>query len=455
MAQGEEWGLRDYGQDTQTTWDGDTVCTHEWGKGITRKQSGGTRTSRVTNNSDDRIHFVCKSSFCSKCGAWRGQLGLEPTPHLYIKHICGILDEAKRVLKKSGSLYLNLGDTYCGSWGSESKNSSIEKQPRKSPQARVNYGRWLQPKQLLLMPSRVAIALQEGGWILRNDIIYKKLNPMPNSVKDRLTNTYEHVFHFVKSRRYFYDLDAIREPWKDSNPNDLKRAIGKHPGYSGKYASGYNSLYRRNLPGQGMKGQPVGDPIQGKNPGDVIRDYHSKALPYLENNPHRERQFGVQEAGHLLGKNPGDFWEIKTQPFRGAHFAVYPEKLCEMPIKASCPEQVCKRCGEPRVKILRQRIGFGRNPSKTKYDTRISTAGRLAQRRQAYRNLGYESPPAPAIIGYTDCACKAGFEPGIVLDIFSGSGTTCVVAKKLGRRWIGIDINPGYCRMARKRLAKV
>lgn len=290
---------------------------------------------------------------------------------------------------------------------------------------------------------------------------------MPSSVKDRLTNTFEHVFHFVKSRHYFYDLDAIREPWRDTNPHDLKRTINKHPGYSGKYASGYNSRYGRNLPGQGMKGQPVGDPSKGKNPGDVIRDYHSKACPYLENNPHRERQFGKKEARHALGKNPGDvihgrpakpphhpyrgegweenafergsgkshplgknpgdFWEITTQPFRGAHFAVYPEKLCEMPIKASCPSEVCKRCGKPRVKILKQHVSFGRKPSRAKYGTKTST----------------------------DCGCKAGFEPGILLDPFCGSGTTCVVAKRLGRRWIGIDINPDYCKMGRKRLAKV
>jgi len=362
-----------------------------------------------------------------------GQLGLEDHPQKYITKIVEVMDEIYRVLKKSGSTYLNLGDTYCGSWGSESKHhqtsiSEVHKnekriQPEKSPQARISSGKWLQPKQLLLIPSRVAIALQNEGWVLRNDIIYKKMNPMPCSVKDRLATTYEHVFHFVKSRRYFYDLDAIREPWRDTNPYDLRRAKSKHPGYNGKYASGYNSAYRKNILGQGMKGQPVGDPFRGKNPGDVIKDYHSKAKPYLVNNPHRERQFGKKEAvhalgknpgdvihggpirppshpyrgngweenalergvgkNHPLGKNPGDFWEIKTQPFRGAHFAVYPEKLCEMPIKSSCPVN------------------------------------------------------------------------GIVLDPFAGSGTTCVVAKKLGRKWIGIDINPDYCIMARKRLAQV
>lgn len=422
---------------------------------------------------DPRIHYTNQSNYCLKCGAWKGQLGLEPTPDLYIKHLCGILDEAKGVIKKSGSLYLNLGDTYCGSWGSEGKKKSssplrldknnLKKQPRQSPQARIKNEKWLRPKQLLLMPSRIAIALQEEGWILRNDIIYRKSNPMPASVKDRLANTYEHVFHFVKSRRYFYDLDAIREPWTDRNPYDLERARSKHPGYCGKYASGYNAAYRNRIPGQGMRGQPVGDPSRGKNPGDVIRNYHSKATPYRENNPHRERQFGKREAGHPLGKNPGDFWEIKTRPFHGAHFAVYPEKLCETPIKAGCPEFICKKCGKARERIYvrgelvragKGHISYGYKGGSKHQNTEKSKISSWSQnfvKDSLVPGMAYEQ----TFIGYTDCGCEAGWTSGTVLDPFIGSGTTAVVAKKLGRNWIGIDINPDYCRMARKRLALV
>lgn len=371
--------------------------------------------------------------------------------------------EIRRVLKKTGSVYLNLGDTYCGSWGIEGKwrptsplgmdKNNLRKQPRKSPQARVERnGKWLQPKQLLLIPSRIAVALQEEGWILRNDIIYRKLNPLPASVKDRLANTYEHVFHFVRSRIYFYDLDAIREPWRDTNSHDLERANDKHPGYCGKYASGPE-----------IRGQPVGDPSRGKNPGDVMRDYHSKGEPYLENNPHRERQYGRREAMHPLGKNPGDFWEITTQPFRGAHFAVYPESLVETPIKAGCPEFICKKCGKAREKIYKRgrlvrsgkgHISYGYKGGSKHQNTqksKISSWSRNFVRESLVPGMAYEQK----FIGYTDCGCKAGWTSGTVLDPFIGSGTTAVVAKRLGRNWIGIDINPDYCRMARERVAKV
>ncbi len=259
------WGLRDYGDETNTTWpDG-----------------------------------------------WKGQLGLEPHPQQYLEHLWQIFEEGRRVLGRHGSLYINLGDTYCGSWGSIGKTkstgqcdaSTVKSQPKdRSPQAKVKFDKgWLQPKQLMLIPSRFAIGMQERGWILRNDIIWHKPNAMPSSVKDRLNTTYEHVFHFVKSRRYHYDLDAIREPWRDERPADIQRALDKHPGYEGKYGRGYNAGNQKNRPGQGIKGQPVGDPTKGKN--------------------------------------PGDHWSITTRAFPEAHFAVYPEALIERIIKSSCPKE--------------------------------------------------------------------------------------------------------------------
>lgn len=307
-----------------------------------------------------------------------GQWGLEEHPKLFIERMVILFREIKRVLKKTGSVYLNLGDTYFSSpagntvermteegFGTYSRvESQIAMKRRKLPQK----SNWLQPKQLMLMPHRVAIALQEDGWICRNGIVWAKPNPMPSSVKDRLNNTYEMLFHFVKSRKYYYDLDAIREQWTDERISDIKRAKENHPGYFGK---------RSEFTAQGIKGQPVGNPELGKNPGDVYW------MDKQENPRELRKQLGIsykEKWDNPLGKNPGDIFEITTQPFPHAHFAVFPEALCEKPIKSSCPSD------------------------------------------------------------------------GVVFDPFVGSGTTCVVAKKLGRNWIGCDISPEYIQLAEKRL---
>jgi len=143
-----------------------------------------------------------------------GQLGLEPTYEDYVQHIVEVCRELWRVLTKDGSFYLNLGDTYAGNkLGKTDKKvaeyvKDSQKNLVKTRPANIS------AKCLIGIPWRVALALIDDGWILRNDVIWHKPNCMPSSVKDRLTNTYEHIFHFVKSRKYYYNLDAIRQPHK-------------------------------------------------------------------------------------------------------------------------------------------------------------------------------------------------------------------------------------------------
>lgn len=284
------------------------------------------------------------------------------------------------MLKPTGTFWLNLGDTYCGSGG---KGSQYEKfMPKKGQPAhykqRIDFKLparlrsdestgfkpdkkgWLQPKQKLMIPARVAIALQHDGWILRNDNIWWKPNAMPSSVKDRLTNAYEHVFFFAKQRRYYFDLDAIRVPQKS--------IMEKHEGAS---------LYRDGHPSSWSTNRRELNP-KGKNPGDVL-----SGSKYLElSNAHSLRIRGghTGDYTHPRGKNPGDLWQIPTIPFPGAHFATFPPKLIEPIIKAGSPKG------------------------------------------------------------------------GVVLDPFGGSGTVGQVARKLGRRFILIEIIPEYCKMAEQRV---
>jgi len=315
-----------------------------------------------------------------------GQIGLEEHPRVYVAHMVEVCREVKRVLKKHGSMYVVLGDTYCGSHSGygdyrHANKRSISKTflyntVEKSQSKFKDKDGWLQPKQKLLIPSRVAIALQEEGWILRNDIVWHKPNHMPSSVKDRLSNAYEHVFFFVKARRYYYDLDAIRQPHTSVKDLGRKRLDTKTPKHDLAVKLGAGKI--------GPSGYLVQHP-KGKNPGDVLYSLDGRDLGTNvgEKGKVVDRKDQWRPQTRLLrldGKNPGDFWSVNTKPFKGAHFAVYPEDICINPIKASCSKN------------------------------------------------------------------------GVVLDPMCGSGTTCVVAQKLGRKWIGIELNPEYVEIAKKRL---
>lgn len=283
------WGLRDYGSDTVTIWGGNPECKHEWKKHIEPPRGGVGKDTWVGANmnieANNRGHKTI-TNFCIKCNAWKGQLGLEPHPQMYIDHIKQISKEIKRVLKKSGSFYLNIGDTYFGSsCGYGDYRTNIGKEvfdtnTTKKPQSRTSKGDpWLQPKQLVGIPFRVMMSLQDDGWILRNIIIWSKPNAMPSSVKDRRNNIWEPIFHFVKTRKYQFALDKIRQPHTEVS---LKRSQPHRA----------SSVANRTSP-QCIEGQI----------------------------------FEVTQFCHPKGKNPGDVLEITTRGSPEAHYAVFPEEL--------------------------------------------------------------------------------------------------------------------------------
>ena len=303
-----------------------------------------------------------------------------------------------------------------------------------------------------MIPERFALGMIDRGWILRNKIIWYKPNHMPSSVKDRFSNSWEYIYFFSKSKKYYFDLDAVREPWTDKRPADNKRAIDKHPGYLGKYGKGYNAESRDILPGQGIKGQPVGNPSSGKNPGDVFK-YNSGAPGQV---PHLFQRKG--HSGHYandgtplfnpLGKNPSDFWTITTQPFPEAHFAVFPEKLVERPIKTT-PRWICNKCNKPRVRIVDRELTDTEGWGPANKDHHGNVQGSQSMIREGKGRAGTS---VINTTGWTKCDCNAGFHPATILDPFMGSGTTAVVAKKLGRNYVGIELNPKYIEMAEKRI---
>jgi len=321
-----------------------------------------------------------------------GQLGLEPDFNDFLKKLWAIFDEVKRVLKKDGVCWVNFGDTYSGGVNNNDSKKCNEAKPAKILPAKI-----LPAKTLCMIPERFALGMVERGWILRNKIIWSKPNHMPSSVKDRFSNSWEYMFMFSRSRKYYFDLDAVREKHAESS---LKNA---------------------------------GDLIRGKSPSSRI---------YLG----QSQQLGGKSALHPSGKNPGDSWTITTQSFPEAHFAVFPEKLVERPVKVT-PRWICNNCGKPRERIVESK-NIGRlisenNKARDKRGQAVSNKTTLGDKFEHYT------------IGWTDCNCQAGFHPAVVMDIFAGSGTTCVVAKKHGRDYIGIELNPKYIEIAKKRLEKV
>lgn len=370
---------------------------------------------------DECIHCVVTSPpyWSLRDYGIEGQLGLEATPEEYVSKMVEIFREVRRVLRSDGTLWLNLGDSYASSGvaGPVSGNSTLQNGNGINPKHKnFAFGRaatpeGLKPKDLIGIPWRVALALQADGWWLRSDIIWSKPNPMPESVTDRPTKSHEYVFLMTKSARYFYDGEAIRESnvreWDETN-------------------IGVNNRINTGV----MEGKVLG---RDKNPHCGL----AKALP----NPN--------------GRNKRTVWTIATQAYSEAHFATFPEKLVEPCILAgTSTEGVCEICGAQYQRVIKQ-PDFSQQPRrqnckaegemKSKGNGYLTSAG---QKWQEWRNEN-----SNVTLGFQlSCTCNASTQPAIVLDPFFGSGTTGVVAKKLGRSYIGIELNPEYIKLAEKRL---
>ena len=415
------FGLRDYGDETNEVWGGDDDCDHEWTDAGTVKRGGqntddnppdvgGNAHAQDTGIRGDGV----SSDECRKCGAWRGQLGLEPKLDRFIDNLVDVFREVRRVLRPDGSAWLNLGDSYAQTGSGQPTGSYKESTDAPEPRG-DSFGR----KNKMLVPHRVAIALQSDGWVVRNDVTWVKPNPMPSSVKDRLNTTTEQIFHLTPNPDYWYDLDAIREDYAESG---LQR--GAYSNYSTK--------------NRWTEKESVGN------------DQMEMAT---EPNP--------------AGKNPGDVFEVTTKPFADAHFAVYPPELCEKPLKATCPPTVCAECGSPYEREV-ERTTFDAEHGVCDEQATVDSetvAQEHADRPTNYgstegKNLGgrqyrkWKANNPDEFKGWTPtCDCDTdATEPGIALDPFAGAGTTLLKAKELGRRFVGVELNAEYADMARARI---
>jgi len=375
-----------------------------------------------------------------------GQIGNEDTLEEYIAKLVAVFAVVRRVLRDDGTLFLNLGDAYAG--GGRNSGNKLERTTAKQRSnissmaagpARVPAG--LKPKDLCMVPARVAMALQADGWWLRQQIVWHKPNAMPGSQRDRPTSSHEFVYLMSKSLRYFYDDVAVQE-------------------------SSIMRPQRRLTP-------------RCENPDTKYSGFPA----------HRRPEGGTGGGMRTLR----DVWSIPTQPFPGAHFAVMPERVAETCLKAGTSERgCCPTCGAPWERVVRREPnpdgilgGQHREPvrdgalgprdrdyAKEKEGFPSATIGWLptcscygkVKREPTRRQKQYRTAE-----GVDEEAYQAGWEswwetmefnfpetlprkPSVVLDPFCGAGTTGLVALRLGHKFVGIELNPEYVEMATKQI---
>lgn len=412
------WGLRDYGVDNQIGLEKSHDCgarskyeyvgDYEVDDYDEDPATGGMII--VGKTLEPLYKLLERRKLCGEC---------------YTCRMVGILREVRRVLRPDGTFWLNMGDSY-------TSGNRKERNPGKSKIHTAYVGEnyidglrpetpdGLKPKDLIGQPWALAFALRNDGWWLRSDIIWHKPNPMPESVADRPTKSHEHIFLLTKSVRYFYDADAIREKYK---PQSFER---------NKYLKGKSTSPGRHRP---------------DNQDNRYLEKHIQPL-----NP--------------AGCNARTVWTINTKPFPEAHFATFPEELPRRCISAGTSAKgVCPECGAPWERMVEKGEPDDEWKKRCGADSKGSYQGTAQKDYKSAKAENASEVKARILAGMKkkktigwriDCKCTDDYDadPATVLDPFAGAATTCVAANKLGRNFIGIELSPEYCEIARKRIER-
>lgn len=333
------------------------------------------------------------------------EIGAEDTPEEYVEKLVEVFRALWPKLRDDGTLWLNLGDSFAGGGngggGSFAKDGIRAALPGTDKNRRTRHGersvpQGRKPKDLMGVPWLVAFALQRDGWYLRSDIIWDKPNPMPESVTDRPTSAHEHIFLLTKKPRYFYDAEAIRE--EDS----------------------------------------------GKASGNVFKREHRESYGGRGND---EQWTGGR------GRNKRNVWRVPPKPYAKAHHAVFPPALVQPCIEAGTSERgVCEECGAPWERILERsrtyESGSGKsgNAPSGKNGPGLQGGGQTKDIRRG-----------PCVFSTTtgwkpSCSCDSEAVPATVLDPFMGSGTTAQVARSLGRKSVGFELDSDCAELIQERM---
>lgn len=371
------------------------------------------------------------------------EMGSEPTPEAFIAEMVAVFREVRRVLRGDGTLWLNLGDSYASSPpGNSTKGVSAKSGLNGVNGASGRYRETLaaghatkrdtskmgaKPKDLLMIPARVALALQQDGWWLRSDIIWVKPNPMPESVTDRPTSAYEHVFLLTKSARYFYDAEAVKEA-------AVAADLGSYDGGAQKLPNGANANGGRNYRAKGNA-----KTFRGGGAYTASRAFENAAAVGRESHGNAPNE--------ALTRNLRNVLTVATAPYAGAHFATFPPKLIEPFIKAGTSEKgCCPTCGKGWVRVVETKYNNPGNRSTNgprSLTQRHETAGFAVRLEKDTKTLGWRAA----------CDCPELLpRPAVVLDPFAGAGTVGLVADRLGRDAILIDLSGDYAKQAIDRI---
>ncbi len=441
------YGLRKYGT-TQAVWGGEPSCDHVWiDVHPPGHRSSDTHPGPMQHDGNKHREGLT-SKTCSKCGAWKGELGLEPTPEMYVAHLVEIFREVRRVLRKDGLFWLNIGDSYSAkSTHAGGNKAGIHGHGEECGQSFRGRGEYtfydrLKPKDLLEVPSMIAVALRADGWYLRSRLPWLKRNSMPSSVEDRPAASIEYVFLLSKSRKYFYDrvgvLQSSSESYnKDKRPRGvLRQRVNKKSKYPDE--------------GQFKKQDNTGNPqYTGFNERYAETVAESGVIPTRNL---RDSDLFFKTWQGLLHNEDGEpiALVINTRSYKGAHFATFPPHLVEPMVVASTSEKgYCPVCGAPWERIFEtDSLHF----ESGRVERKIAEVNKVSQ--SSIFRTGIQNVPKTTSWQPT-CKCtREDTTPGIVLDPFAGSGTTEATAIELGREGISIELNADYCTLAAERIKK-
>ncbi|OGS01142.1 MAG: hypothetical protein A2V88_08660 [Elusimicrobia bacterium RBG_16_66_12] len=338
---------------------------------------------------------------CQKCGAFKGHYGCEPSVAMYVEHTIEVLRAIRRMLRPDGVLWWDLDDSRSGTNdrasfrpGAGRADGKVDSRGQRNRDGSPSSG-LPPPKSLCLIPQRIAIAAADDGWTVRSQIVIAAW--MPESAKDRPTDSYRVLLMLTRSKKYWYDGWAVRVT----------------------AARDFQDYERHTDQGQEARGGRLGVFTDGS--------YSNQGSPD-----------GLRKLGNCWTDIPPAA-HPSSPSFR--HFAVMPIAEAERAILASVPEAICTKCGKPRVRMVKTKaMVIDRSDGAAASGIRTLPSGTMV-----------EAPQAEAV-GWTTCDCGAPFEPGAVLDCFAGTGTTGVAAQKLGRKAILIELSDDYCRQAVTRL---
>lgn len=357
------------------------------------------------------------------------EIGSEPTPDAFVATMVTVFREVRRVLRRDGICVVNLGDSYSGSGrGPGNKiNGNLDQDTRQgfhSPGGQTWPG--LPAKNLMMIPFSVAMAMQADGWVLRSVMPWVKRNSMPESVQDRPASAIEYLFLFARSPRYFWDAEAIRVPALLTGGGTIPTPDKAARAGQTTNGTGLTTLRSKDIVGRSYRNS---DPFFATWQGLMLDE---------------------DDAPMALVVNP--------QPSKLSHFASYPAALVEPFVRAGTSQKgACPACGAPWVRCVVR----GENPYPgSSHDHTADLVGTGAQRHESGLPAGtimakrWQERQSPQTTGWAPgCSCDAGDPvPCVVLDPFLGSGTTAMVADRLQRDAVGIELSPTYVAMARRRL---